>query len=205
LFDEEFRLEKIDKNGDPLVRLSRLVDWEMFRPLLKSIRKRKHESTAGARGYDPLLMFKILILQSLYGLSDEAMEAQILDRLTFMRFLGLNLGSKVPDARTIWVFRQQLTDAGLIDGLFERFDEYIRCNGFSARKGQIIDAQIVEVPRQRNSRDENGKIKKGEEIEGWSDKKRRHKDVDARWTKKNEINYYGYKNHIQVDVEHKLI
>lgn len=205
LFDEEFRLEKIDKNGDPLVRLNRIVDWEMFRPLLEQLRTKEHKSNAGAKGYDPLLMFKILVLQSLYGLSDEAMESQVLDRLTFMRFLGLDLGNKVPDARTIWIFRQQLTETGLIDGLFQRFDEHLRCSGFSARKGQIIDASIVEVPRQRNSREENEKIKKGEKIEEWSEKKRCHKDVDARWTKKNEKTYYGYKNHIQVDVENKLI
>ena len=205
LFDVEFRLEKIDKNGDPLVELNRLIDWKMFRPQLEKVRRKERKKNKGAKGYDPVLMFKILVLQSLYGLSDDAMEAQILDRITFMRFLGLSLGSKVPDAKTIWLFRQQLTDAGIIDDLFIRFDEYLRSSGFAARKGQIVDASIVEVPRQRNSREENEKVKSGEVPDDWSGAKLRQKDVDARWTKKDGLSYYGYKNHIGVDNEHKLI
>jgi transposase, IS5 family len=205
LFDVEFRLEKIDKNGDPLVQLNKIIDWKMFSPQLDKLRQKEHKSNAGAKGYDSVMMFKVLVLQSLYGLSDDAMEAQILDRITFMRFLGLNIGGKVPDAKTIWVFRQQLTEAGIIDDLFAKFDEHLRQNGFSARKGQIIDASIVEVPRQRNTRDENEKIKNSETPEGWSDVKSRQKDVDARWLKKNGHNYYGYKNHIEIDAAHKFI
>jgi transposase, IS5 family len=205
LFDVEFRLEKIDRNGDPLVRLKEVVDWRMFRPEIEKLRQKERKSNAGAKSYDSLMMFKILVLQSLYGLSDDAMEAQILDRITFMRFLGLNLGSKVPDAKTIWVFRQDLIEAGIFDSLFAKFDEHLNSNGFAAKKGQIIDASIVEVPRQRNNRDENEKVKNGEKIEEWSDAKRCQKDVDARWLKKNGQNYYGYKNHIEVDTAHKFI
>lgn len=204
-FDEEFRYEKIDKNGDPLVKLNLVIDWKIFKPLVEKIREKERKSNAGAKGFEPLMMFKVLVLQSLYGLSDDAMEAQILDRLTFMRFLGLNLADKAPDAKTIWLFRQQLTDAELIVPLFELFDSYLRNNGFAARKGQMVDAAIVEVPRQRNSRDENEKIKNGEKIDGWKDEKRRQKDTDARWTKKNGTTYFGYKNHVQVDAAHKLI
>lgn len=204
-FDEEFRYEKIDKNGDPLVKLNLVIDWKIFKPLVDKIREKERKSNAGAKGFEPLMMFKVLVLQSLYGLSDDAMEAQILDRLTFMRFLGLNLADKAPDAKTIWLFRQQLTDAELIVPLFELFDSYLRNNGFAARKGQMVDAAIVEVPRQRNSRDENEKIKNGEKIDGWKDEKRRQKDTDARWTKKNGTTYFGYKNHVQVDVAHKFI
>ena len=205
LFDIEFRLDKIDKNGDPLVKLNKIINWKMFRPQLEKLRQKERKSEAGAKGYDPVLMFKILVLQSLYGFSDDAMEAQILDRITFMRFLKLDLGSKVPDAKTIWVFRQQLTDTGIIDSLFALFDEHLRENGFAARKGQIIDASIVEVPRQRNNREENEKIKNNETPKEWSDVKLRQKDVDARWLKKNGHNYYGYKNHIEVDAAHKFI
>ena len=205
MFDVEFRLEKIDSNGDPLVALNQLIDWEMFRPELMKLRDKERKSNAGAKGYDLVLMFKILVLQSLYNLSDAAMEMQMLDRLSFMRFLGLGIGDKVPDEKTIWLFREQLKEAGLIEKLFSRFDTYLRKSGFTARKGQIIDASIVEVPRQRNTRDENEKIKKGEKIEGWKDAKRRQKDTDARWTKKNDVNHYGYKNHVQVDAKNKFV
>ena len=134
-------------------------------------------------------------------------KAQILDRLSFMRFLGLSIGDKVPDAKTIWLFREQLAQAGLERTLFEQFDAYLRSNGFAAKKGQIVDASIVQIPKQRNTRDENQKIKEGrsEEIEGWSEPKKRQKDTDARWTKKNGKTFYGYKNHVQVDVKEKFI
>jgi IS5 family transposase len=150
-------------------------------------------------------MFKILIIQSLYNLSDDRIEFQILDRISFMRFLDLGLGDRVPDAKTIWLFREQITEAGLIKPLFEQFDACLRENGFWAQKGQIIDASIVETPRQRNSREENKRIKQGDVPEEWDEAKRRQKDTDARWTKKNGQNYYGYKNHICVDIKHKLI
>jgi IS5 family transposase len=111
----------------------------------------------------------------------------------------------VPDAKTIWLFREQLTEAGMIKPLFDRFDVFLRENGFSARKGQIIDASIIPAPRQRNSREENQQIKDGQIPDTWSENKKCQKDTDARWTQKNGKNHYGYKNHIDVDVEHKLI
>ena len=165
LFDIQFRLRKIDSNGDPLVVLNEVIDWELFRPQLQTVRDKPRKSTAGAKGYDVVLMFKTLILQSLYNLSDDATEAQVLDRLSFMRFLGLGLGDKVPDAKTIWVFREQLTEAGLTEELFGYFDAFLRDNGYAARKGQIVDATIVSAPRQRNRSEENKKIKAGEPID----------------------------------------
>ena len=122
-FDLERRMEKIDKNGDSLVKIARAVDWEIFRPDLKEARGKERRSNAGADGYDVLLMFKILIFQSLYDLSDDALEFQILDRQSFMRFLGLHLGSKVPDATTVWRFREDLIRAWVIEGLFKKFDQ----------------------------------------------------------------------------------
>jgi IS5 family transposase len=204
-FDLERRMEKIDKNGDPLVKIAAAVDWEIFRPDLKKARGKERKSNAGADGYDVLLMFKILILQSLYNLSDDALEFQILDRQSFMRFLGIHLGSKVPDATTVWRFREDLIRAGVIEGLFKKFDLHLRENGFEARKGQIIDASIISVPKQRNSREENRQIKDGRTPEGWDENKRRQKDVAARWTGKNGKSFFGYKNHIAVDVKYKFI
>lgn len=204
-FDFQKRLHKIDTNGDPLTKISAAVDWEIFRPELEKAREKDRKSNAGAKPFDVILMFKILILQSLYNLADEALEYQILDRHSFCRFLGLHLGSKVPDATTVWRFRESLISAGIIEDLFDRFDKHLRDNGFEARKGQIVDASIVSVPKQRNSREENERIKEGEIPEDWTENKKRQKDTDARWVKKAGKNFFGYKNHVAVDVKHKLI
>ena len=161
-FDWQNRFEKLDKNGDPLAKLNKVVLWNSFRPVLETLRAKDKKSNAGAKPYDVVLMFKVLILQSLYNLSDEAIEYQILDRLSFMRFLGLRVGSRVPDAKTIWLFREQLTEAGLTEKLFRQFETVLEKSGFAAKKGQIIDASIVQAPKQRNSREENARIKQGE-------------------------------------------
>lgn len=204
LFDVYDRLAKIDRNGDPLVQLNQLIDWERFRPLLEPTRPPVPVG-AGRRPYDAVLLFKMLVLQSLYNLSDDATEAQVLDRLSFMRFVGVGLGERVPDAKTLWLFREALGAAAVTEQLFAQFETFLRAHGFAARKGQIVDATLVAVPRQRNTRDENAQIKAGAPIAGWTDAQRAQKDVDARWTKKNGRSYFGYKNHVSVDVHHKLI
>ena len=160
-------------------------------------------------------MFKAIILCALYNLSDDQVEYQMRDRLSFVRFLGLTLEDKVPDAKTVWLYREQLSQAGLIDALFEDFDGYprssrgqaLKSQGYQAMGGQIIDASIVAVPIQRNRRDDNEQIKRGETPDAWADKpaKRRQKDRDARWTKKHGKSHYGYKNHVTIDRRHKLI
>jgi IS5 family transposase len=205
LLDWHIRFGQLDAGGDPLPKLKKLVNWERFRPELEALRDKERKSNAGRKPFDVVLMFKVLVLESLYNLSDEKIEFQIRDRISFMRFLDLSLGDAAPDEKTIWLFREQLTEAGLIKRLFEEFDAFLQEKGFSARKGQIIDASIVEAPRQRNSREENRQIKAGQIPEDWREQKKRQKDTDARWTKKNGQNYYGYKNHIDVDVKHKLI
>ncbi len=207
LFDLDFRMNEIAAGGDPLIKLNEAIDWERFRPYAESIRDKERKSNAGRRPFDAVMMFKILILQSLYNLSDDATEYQIRDRLSFMRFLGLSLGDRVPDAKTIWLFREQLSEAELVEPLFAIFDRYLNDKGFAARKGQIIDASIVAAPRQRNTREENVMIKDEKLPEAWEEQpaKRRQKDTDARWVKKNGVAHYGYKNHICVDVKHKLI
>ncbi len=204
-FDIDFRLEQLDQCGDPLTKLNKVIPWEEFRADLEKIREKERKSNAGRKPFDVILMFKILILQSLYNLGDDAVEYQIRDHLSFMRFLGLNLDDRVSDAKTVWLFREQLGEYGLEKKAFAKFDHYLRGQGFTAKKGQIIDASIIASPIQRNSRDENARIKQGEAPEDWSDNKRRQKDTDAKWFKKNGKNHFGYKNHIQVDVKHKFI
>lgn len=208
MFDLQFRMEELSRGGDPLLKLNATLDWKLFGPLLGKLRPGARKSNAGRPPLDPLLMFKVLVLQSLYNLSDDATEYQIRDRLSFMRFLGLTLADRVPDAKTIWLFREQLGEQGLVEPLFSRFEEELTRQGFAARKGQIIDASLVAAPRQRNTREENEHIKQtGTAPEQWAESpnKLRQKDVDARWTRKNGVNYYGYKNHISVDRAHKFI
>jgi len=132
---------------------------------------------------------------------------QLRDRLSFMRFLGLGLEDRVPDAKTVWLYREILAREGVIEELFDEFDGYLKRQGYLAMGGQIIDASIVPVPKQRNSRDENAQIKNGEIPEGWADRPAKHsqKDTDARWTKKHGKSHYGYKNHVSVDRKHKLV
>ncbi|ASJ72092.1 IS5 family transposase [Granulosicoccus antarcticus] len=207
-FDLDNRLQLLEKLGDPLPKLQRSVDWEAFRTLLNVVHEKKRKSNAGRKPYDVVLMFKILVLQHLYNLSDEQIEYQIRDRYSFCRFLDLSPEGQVPDARTVWLFRERLKEKELVEQLFDLLMQQINDAGFIARKGQIVDASFVTAPRQRNSRDENAAIKKGQTPEGWEDKSDtvlRQKDVDARWTKKNFVNYYGYKNHVSVDNENKLI
>ena len=135
------------------------------------------------------------------------MEFAILDRLSFMRFLGLTLSDKVPDAKTIWHFREQLVKENSVDKLFDLFREELLRKNLIANEGKLIDASFVEVPIQRNSREENKQIKEGKTPDDWKEKpnKLAQKDVDARWTKKNNTNYYGYKDHVKADEKSKLI
>ncbi len=205
LFDWQTRFDQLNDGGDPLVKLNKMINWKTFRKPLEKVRDKERKSAAGRKPFDVVMMFKILILQSLYNLSDDQTEYQIRDRLSFMRFLDLSLGDTVPDAKTIWLFREQLTNAGLIENVFKKFDKFLRNSGFTAKKGQIVDASIVRAPKQRNSRDENKQIKNGNTPKGWSENKKRQKDTDARWTKKNGKAFYGYKNHVSVDVKHKFV
>lgn len=207
-FDLSERYEQLSAHGDPLERLSNLVDWKIFNPLInRAFRKANRDSPAGRKPYNRLMMFKILVIQSLYNLSDNQLEYQIRDRLSFMRFLGLSLEDSVPDEKTIWAYREVLIKTKTLEILFDRFERYLDSEGFSAQLGHIVDASIVEAPRQRNSRDDNKKIKEGEVPEHFEDNPNmlRQKDVDARWTKKNGETYYGYKAHVCIDTKHKLV
>ena len=209
-FDLARRLDALSAKGDPLETIKTTVPWETFRAAIEAVTETKpkdRKSNAGRKPYDAILKFKILVLQSLYNLSDEQTEFLIRDRLSFMRFLDLGLEDAVPDATTIWLFREALVEAGLIDKLFDRFSQHLRVKGYIARGGQIVDATIVSAPKQRNSKDENEAIKAGKTPGEWEKKpaKNAQKDKDARWTKKGGQSFYGYKNHIGVDKLHKII
>ena len=209
-FDIANRYAGLDAKNDPLVKIDAVVLWEDFRFRLEAAWRNPAEerkSNAGCKPWDAVVMFKAIVLCALYNLSDDQVEYQIRDRFSFVRFLGLGLEDKVPDAKTVWMYREQLVQVGVIEALFEDFDGYLEKQGYLAMGGQIIDASIVAVPKQRNNRDENEKIKEGETPEGWDDNpaKRSQKDTDARWTKKHGKSHYGYKNHVNIDRRHKLV
>ena len=206
-FDLQDRFTKLDQMGDPLQALNRVVDWSVFAPILTKGLAKPKKSKAGRPSYDALLMFKILILQSLYNLADAQTEFQIRDRFTFLRFLGLTPESRIPDEKTIWLFRESVKSRGLYEELFVTFSRFLAAQGFVAQRGTVIDARIVEVPKQRNTREENATIKEGLMPADWGKQpaKQAQKDIEARWTQKHGKNYYGYKNHIAIDVKHKFI
>lgn len=226
-FDVDERLQELSAKGDDLERLNAIVDFEVFRPDLARAVPRSDGSRGGRPAFDHVFMFKVLILQAAHGLSDERTEYLIKDRLSFMRFLGLDLADTVPDANTIWTFREALTRAR-IDGqpaiavLFEAYEAALTKAGFLAMGGQIIDASIVAAPKQRNTDGEKREIKAGRIPAAWKDRpaKLAQKDRDARWTVKWSkakpsddgsprvdlaVPAFGYKNHIGIDRRHGLI
>lgn len=205
-FELDNRIEELGTLKGTLPLLAKIIPWENFRGELQTLRAEREASVGGRPAFDVVLMFKALAIGVLYNLSDDELEYQIKDRISFMEFLGLNIGDRIPDAKTLWLFRDKMTQRGLADKLFGAFLKHLEAKGYHAREGQIVDASIVEVPKQRNSRDENKAIKEGKGApEEWSEHKKRQKDVDARWCKKRGKNYFGYKDHVVVDVENKLI
>ncbi len=206
-FDQDFRLSKLTELGDPLDRLNQGVDFEMFRPLLEKRLYKEPKGKGGRPPYDYVLLFKILILQRYYNLSDDQVEYQINDRMSFMRFLDLTIADDVPDSKTIWHFSERITDLGLARELFELFGRELENLGLIVNEGKIVDASFVESPRQRNTREENKTIKEGDGDKLWEDapNKKRQKDTDASWTKKNNQTFFGYKNHAKADNKSKLL
>lgn len=212
LFDLEFHEKKIKEYNPPLSRLNEVINWELFRETIETALYVKPKGAGGRPPYDKLLMFKILVLQKYYNLSDEQTEFQINDRTSFRQFLGLEIGDKIPDEKTIWFFKEQLANHNLSEKLFELFTSQLLHKGVIAKEGSMVDASFVDVPRQRNSREENDYIKKGAIPTSFAKKdkngkrsKLSQKDIDARWVTKSGERHFGYKNHINADAKTKLI
>jgi transposase, IS5 family len=216
-FDVDQRFKRLSDLGDHLEAFQSAVDFEIFRADLMSALAYSEGAQGGRPPFDPVTMFKILVIQAMDNLSDERAEFLINDRMSFMRFLGLSLSDRVPDARTIWLFREKLTKAGAIQPLFNRFDAALRASGYIAMSGQIVDASLIAAPKQRNTQEEKKAIKEGRIPEDWKSNpaKLRQKDRDARWTVKFTkakpkedgamppvdlaIPTFGYQNHISID------
>ncbi len=226
LFDFSDHLERLSKTGDPLVALSEHVDFEMFRCALTSALNYGERPQGGRPPYDAVMMFKILILASMHNLSDERMEFLIRDRFSWLRFLGLQIGEPTPDQKTIWVFREKLTQAGVLTDLFATFEDHLRNRGYKQTGGQIVDSSLIAAPRQRMTSSEKARAKAGEDAKDiWPDNpaKAAQKDTDARWmvkyskaktTKTGEkdaglvdisVPHFGYKNHISIDRKFRFI
>lgn len=198
--------------GNPLDRLDGRIPWERFRPTLESALKNlkdRQPGPAGRPAWDTVLMFKVLLLQRVYNISDAQMEYQILDRLSFQRFLGIDLGGKVPDEKTIWLFKNNLAKAGAGKKLFQEFDRFLVEHKMALTGGVILDASFIEKPHQHLSKEEQQALDEEKTPEGWekpeNQPKVRQKDIDAAWTKKGGRSFFGYKDHVKVHAGSKLI
>jgi len=221
-WDVEDRLKELSAEGDPLEKLGATVDFELFRPVLAKALRRSHRSKGGRPAFDPVLKFKMLVLQAMHGLSLQQTEYLVRDRLSWMRFCRLGPGDAVPDANTLWDFREALIAARALDRLFQRLERAITAAGYLPMGGQIVDATLVAAPRQRNTDGEKAAIKAGAIPKAWQDRpaKLAQKDRDARWTVKVSkagikddgmaqidiaIPVFGYKNHVSIDRRHGII
>jgi len=206
-FDVANQLGKIYQISDFLPKLKSLIHWELFRSDLNKVREKERLSNAGRKPFDVVLMFMILVLKNLHNLSDEQTELQIRDRLSFRDFLGLSFSDIVPDAKTIWLFAEQLKDLGLERALFDRFNEELERAGFQVKSGLIMDGSIVEVPRPRNTKEENERLKNGESPDAVFPNPHvlSQKDVEAEWKKKGNETYCGYENHGLIDEGYKFV
>jgi IS5 family transposase len=206
-FDQDIRLSKLTKLGDPLEKLNQGIDFEVFRSFLELKLSPLAKAKGGRPPYDYVVMFKILILQRYYNLSDDQTEYQINDRMSFLRFLNFTISDDIPDSKTIWNFREKLTNLELVEPIFNIFLAELEKLNLVVNEGKIVDASFIEMPKQRNSKETNEVIKSGKIPQKFLDQpnKLAQKDTDARWTKKNNQNYYGYKNHIKTDSKSKIV
>jgi IS5 family transposase len=186
LFDYQERVDELKQRTTALDKLNDTVDWELFRPVLEKRMNYSDQAKGGRPPFDPVFMFKVVVLQKYYGLSEEETEFQILDRFSFQRFLGLDVSSDVPDKNTVWVFKERLGKDG-VKALFKRFEAALLDLGLTASPGKIVDASIVETKRTHTK-------KEGESLE-----------PGPRWTKKRNKAYFGLKNHVKVNAQSKLI
>ena len=205
LFAAEEREAKLNKLGDVLQRLEEHVDFAALAGEVDRAAPRPSAQHGGRPPFPTELMVRVLIIQQLYNLSDEQMEFQLLDRLSFQRFAGLRYSSQIPDRTTLWTFRERLIAAKASETLFDAANRELAKHGYIARGGQIIDATIVPAPKQYYRKEEQELIRQQATPADWPAAKRRQKDTDASWTRKHGKSYFGYKLSASSDKRYKLI
>ena len=182
------KYEKVKKLRSHLEKIKEIIDWSSIAESLP-----KSESNTGRPPYEKELMIKILFLQSCYSISDEELEFQINDRLSFQQFL--DFPKSIPDYSTIWRFREELTELDYIDRIWIEINSQIEKKGIQIKKGQIQDASFIEAdPGKKNS----GMNGRGREA-------KTSRSRDGSWTKKGKKSVFGFKSHIKVDEETKII
>ena len=184
-------------------------DDDILKPFTESScpRSKYSRKNAGRPSYDPIIFFKIFILQILFNLSDAMVHKYILDRQSFLAFLDIDV-TLVPSSKTIWKYRELFIKAGVFELINILTMQHIAHLDEVKNSDSIaIDSSFTNVPIQRNTRDENKVIKDGNGDQLWNDQpaKKRQKDIDSRWTQKGGHRYYGYKLHIAICCLTKLI
>jgi IS5 family transposase len=205
LFASEEREAKLDQLGDVLQVLDRHVNFSALAAEIDRAAPRPERRRGGRPSFPTEVMVRALFIQQLYGLSDEQLEFQLLDRLSFQRFVGLRRSSRIPDRTTFWTFRERLQGAGAAETIFAAVGRELARHGYSARRGQIVDASLIPAPIQRHSKEDQDLVKQEAMPADWKPAQRRQKDVDATWTKKHGKSHFGYKLSANVDRRCKLI
>ena len=203
LFAGQRRESKLDRLGDPLVALDKHIDFAALAAEVDRVAPRPDSAQGGRPPYPTETMVRILVVKRLHNLSDEQVEFQLNDRLSFQRFCGLQHAATIPDRTTVWTFENRI-GADAARAVFEAVQVQLQRRGYLARCGQIIDATLVPAPRQHIDKDDKAALEKGEEPE-WTPAQKRQRDTDASWTKKHGKSHFGYKLSASVDAKHKLI
>lgn len=204
LFANEHHRNKLDRMGDPLIEIEQHIDFYALAANVDHLAPRPESPRGGRPPYPTETMVRILILKRLYNLSDEQMEYQLLDRMSYQRFCGLSHSINIPDRTTIWHFENRIGEDGA-QALFDLVSTQLARKGFIARGGQIIDASLVPAPKQHNRSSEKELLDQRATPADWSPAKRRQKDTDASWTKKHGKSHFGYKMSINIDAKYKVI
>lgn len=204
LFANEHHRNKLDRMGDPLIEIEQHIDFSALAANVDHLAPRPESPRGGRPPYPTETMVRILILKRLYNLSDEQMEYQLLDRMSYQRFCGLSHSINIPDRTTIWHFENRIGEDGA-QALFDGVSTQLARRGFIARGGQIIDASLVPAPKQHNRSSEKELLDQRATPADWSPAKRRQKDTDASWTKKHGKSHFGYKMSINIDAKYKVI
>jgi IS5 family transposase len=184
------RYEKLLKIGDKLAEINKNVDWKKFVPIVSGLYDNKSEK-GGRPNMDEIVMVKMLVLQGLYGLSDQELERQVNDRISFQNFLSFP--EKVPDYSTVWYFRERLASSGKDKVIWEEFQRQIESKGLGIKKGVAQDATIITADHGKSGNKPRG------------DKANTRRSKDGEWAKRKGGSKFGYKAHTKIDLDHEIV